>query len=81
MHIHMKGIRGTCRYSKETCSSSLLYTGNQVTKYNTINGELLNVAGDNIAREHRVVSLGMPHHDSEFPDGRLCVHESCPGTH
>ena len=81
MSIYKKGIRGTCKYIRETCSSVLLCQGNQVTIYNTITGERLNAAKHNNVRECRAVSLRMPHHDSEFPDRRLCVHESCPGTH
>ena len=41
MSIYKKGIRGTCKYIRETCSSVLLCQGNQVTIYNTIYGECL----------------------------------------
>ena len=39
MSIYKKGIRGTCKYIREICSGILLCTGNQVTIFNTINGE------------------------------------------
>ena len=50
MYIYMKGISNTCKYIREMCSGNLLCTSNQRTKYNTINGECLNVDGDNTPR-------------------------------